>query len=85
MEYLCKYWVQRVEIFKGWSTARTTYCDSGYDVTIATFSLADLYLPKMKNGLFVAPESNGLSCACAVGCPYFLTPTEWTTRADNTS
>ena len=41
-------------------------CDSGYEVTIVTHSLADLYLPKMKNASFVAPESNGLSCACAV-------------------
>ena len=37
-----------------------------YSVTIATYSLPDLYLLKMKNGLFVAPESNILSCACAV-------------------
>ena len=28
-------------------TARTTHCDNSYDVTIATYSLADLYLPKM--------------------------------------
>ena len=26
--------------------------------------LADLYLPTMKNSVFVVPESNGLSCAC---------------------
>ena len=37
-----------------------------YDVTIATYALPDLYLPKMKNALFVAPECNRLSCACAV-------------------
>ena len=66
MEYLCKYWAHRVEILQDWSTTRTTHCDSGYDVTIATYSLADLYPPKMKNALFVTPESNGLSCACAV-------------------
>ena len=42
------------------------YFDNCYDVTIATYSLPDLYLPKMKNALFVAPESNGLSCTCAV-------------------
>ena len=41
-------------------------CDSGYDVTIATYSLPDLYIAKMKNALFVAPESNGVSRACAV-------------------
>ena len=40
--------------------------NNSYDVTIATHSLPDLYLPKIKNALFVAPESNGLSCACAV-------------------
>ena len=34
------------------------------DVTIATYLLPDLYLPKLKNALFVAPESKGLSCAC---------------------
>ena len=68
MEYLCKYRVHRVEILQGWSTTRTTHCDSGYDVTIGTYSLADLYLPNMKNALLVAPESNGLSCACAVWC-----------------
>ena len=66
MEYLCKYYVYKVEILQGLCAARTTLCDSGYDVTIATFSLPDLYLPKMKNGLFVASETNGLSCACAV-------------------
>ena len=33
---------------------------------IAIYSLEDLYLPKMKNALFVAPESNRLSRACAV-------------------
>ena len=42
------------------------YFNNSYDVTIATYSLPDLYLPKMKNALFVAPESNGLSCTCAV-------------------
>ena len=45
---------------------RATHCGSGYGVTIATYSLPDLYLPKMENALFVAPESNGLSCACVV-------------------
>ena len=29
-----------------------------------------LYLPKMKNASFVAPESNRLSCASAVKCQY---------------
>ena len=44
-----------------------THFDNNYDVTIATYSLPDLYLPKIKkNASFVAPESNGLSCACAV-------------------
>jgi len=68
MEYLCTYWVHWVEILQGWSTTRTTHCDSGYDVTIATHSLADLYLPKMKNAFFFPPESYRLSCACAVWC-----------------
>ena len=40
--------------------------DSGYDVTIATYSLPDLYLPKMKNALFNTPKFNTLSSACAV-------------------
>ena len=64
MEYLCKYY--RVEILQGWCAARTTHCDSGYDVTIATYSLPDLYNPRMKNALFYAPEFNTLSSACAV-------------------
>ena len=58
--------VYRVEILLGWCSARTTHCDNVYDGTIATYSLPDLYLPKMKNTLFVAPESDRLSCACAV-------------------
>ena len=37
-----------------------------YYVTTAAYLLPDLYLPKMKNALYVAPESDGLSCACAV-------------------
>ena len=60
MEYLCKCYVYRVEIFQSWCAARTTHCDSGYDVSIATCSLQDLYLPKMKNTLFVSPEVDGL-------------------------
>ena len=39
----------------------------------------------MKTAFFVAPEPNRLSCACAVRCPYSLTPTEWTTWGNNTS
>ena len=74
MEYLWKYWVHRVEILQGW-TIRTSHC----------YSLAEFYLSEMKNGLFVAPESNGLSCACAVWFPLLVTPTEWTTRAKNSS
>ena len=55
MEYLCKYKVYRVEILQGWCAARTTDCDTSYDVTIATYSLPDLYLSQMKNDLFVPP------------------------------
>jgi len=55
---------------QGECVARTTHCDSGYDLTIATYSLPDLYLPKMKNVLFVAPWSNRLSWGCAVSCAY---------------
>ena len=51
---------------QGWCVARTTHCDSGYEVTIATYSLPDLYLPKMKNALFNAPEFNTVSSACNV-------------------
>ena len=43
-----------------------THCDSDYDVTIATYSLPDLYLPEMKIAFFVAPESNKLPFACSV-------------------
>jgi len=78
--------VCRVKLLQGWGTARFTHCYSGYDVTIATYSsLADLLLPKMTNASLVAPESNGLSCACAVWSPYSLTPSKRTTRANNTS
>ena len=66
MEYLSKYRVYRVEILQGRCAARTTHFDNSYDVTIATYALPDLYLPIMKNALFVAPESSGISCACAV-------------------
>ena len=51
---------------QGWCNATTTHFDSGYDVTIATYSLLDLYLPKMKTALFVVPEFNRISSACAV-------------------
>ena len=40
--------------------------DSSYDVTRAAYFLSDLYLPKMKTALFVAPEFNRLSRACAL-------------------
>ena len=56
----------QVEILQGWCTATATHFLSGYDVTTATYSLLDLYLPKMKTALFVAPEFNRLSCACAL-------------------
>ena len=49
MEYLCKYQVYGVEILQVSSAARTTHCDGGYGVTIATYSLPDLYLLKMKS------------------------------------
>ena len=77
--------IHRVEILQSWTATRTTHCDGGYDVTIATYLLADLYLPKMKNALFGAPETNRLSCACAARFSYLLTTTEWTIRAKNTS
>ena len=51
---------------QGWCAARTTHFGSGYDVTIETYSLPDLLLPKMKTALFVAPELNRLFCACAM-------------------
>ena len=40
--------------------------DSSYDVTRAAYFLSDLYIPKMKTALFVAPEFNRLSRACAL-------------------
>ena len=49
-----------------WIFSGTTHCDSGYDVTKAAFSLPDLNVPKMKNAVFHAPETNRLSCACTV-------------------
>ena len=52
------YKVYSVEVLQGFFTARSTHCDSGYSVPIATYSLPDLYLLKMKNALFVAPESD---------------------------
>ena len=66
MKDLCKSEVYRVEISQGCGAVRTTHFDSGYDVTIATYSLPDLYICKMKTAPFVAPEFNRLSCACAV-------------------
>ena len=66
MVYFRKYQVYWVKIFQVWCAASTTHCDSGDDVTIVTYSLSDLYVPKMKIALFFAPESNSLSCACIV-------------------
>ena len=40
--------------------------DSYYNVIMETYPLPDFYLPQMKNTVFVAPEFNRLSCACAV-------------------
>ena len=57
MAYLCKYKVHRVEVLQ----ELRWWDDSDYDVNIATYLLTDLHLPKIKNVLFVAPESNGLS------------------------
>ena len=36
--------VYRIEILQGWSAAKTTHCDSGYEVTIETYLLPDFYL-----------------------------------------
>ena len=52
--YLCKYLVYRVEILQVLCAARLIHYDGGYDVTIATYSLPDLYLPTMKNAQVVA-------------------------------
>ena len=68
MEYLCKYstglkfcWVDVLE--------ELTHCDSGYDVTIAAYSLTELYLPKMENvRLFVAPESKIMDFPVLILC-----------------
>ena len=48
---LCKI----TKYLQGWCASKTTHCDSDYDVTIATYSLPDLYLPEMKIAFFVAP------------------------------
>ena len=50
---------------QGWCAAKSTHVDNSYHVTKATYLLPDLYLPKIKSALFVAPESSGLSRACA--------------------
>ena len=52
MEHLCKNYVYRVESLQSLCAARTTYCDSSY-VTIATYLLPALSLPKMKNALLL--------------------------------
>ena len=72
----CGISVYKVEILQGRCSAKTTHCDSSYDGTIATYLLPDLHLPQMQNALFVAPESNRLSCACAVSGagPYRFPP-----------
>ena len=53
VEHLCKDYVYWVESLQSWCAARTTYCDSSYDVTIATYLLPALYISKMKNALFI--------------------------------
>ena len=61
-----EYFIIGCRVIQDFGLCKLEYFDNSYDVTIATNSLPDLYLPKMKNALFVAPEFNGLSCACAV-------------------
>ena len=43
--------------FAGWLAARTAHCDSVYYITAATYSLPDLYLPKMKKCLIMLLQS----------------------------
>ena len=75
--------VHKVEILRGPCSARTTHCDSSYDGTIATYLLPDVYFPQMQNALFVAPESNRLSCACAVsGAGPYRFPPFYVKRSD---
>ena len=57
MEYLCKYQVYRVEILQGWCAARTPHFGNSYDVTIATYWLPDLYLPKIKEMPYLLLQS----------------------------
>ena len=49
---LCKFTKYGISVailsLQGWCVARTTHCDSGYNITIARYSLPDFYLPKMK-------------------------------------
>ena len=47
MEYLCA----NTKSTGLMSSKNYPHCDSGYDVTRATYSFPDLYLPKMKNAL----------------------------------
>ena len=61
----------QIQSLQGWNFAglmccQITHCDSDYDVTIATYSLPDLYLSEMKNAFFVAPDSNRPPSAYAV-------------------
>ena len=42
---------------QGWCAARTTHFDDSYDVTIATYSLPGLYLPKIKKMPYLLLES----------------------------
>ena len=70
MTYDIKVWTQReVKSQNMEYLCKLMYCknfDGGYDITIVTYLLPDLYLPKMETALFVAPEFNRLSRACAV-------------------
>ena len=50
--------------------------NSGYRVAIPTYLLPGFNLSKMKSAFRVAPESDRLSCVCAMQSSYSLTPTE---------
>ena len=62
----------RVEILQGWCAARTTHCDSDYDVTIATYSLPDLYFLKWKMPSLVLQSLTDLWCVISI-----FTHTHW--------
>jgi len=66
MEYLRKYLVHSVEIFQGWCTARTTHCDSGYDVTVTTLTTRPLPSQNKKKCVISSSREQAFLSSCCV-------------------